>query len=66
MKKAFAVFVLVNSLFLSIHAQDHRFDPPWNTPPENSFIFTVPGIDNVPDLFGDINDPQLVLFFFFY
>lgn len=44
-------------------AQDHRFDPPWNTPPRSSVMFTVPGVDNVPDLFGDINDPQLVVFF---
>ena len=26
-------------------------------------MFTIPGVDNVPDLFGDINDPQLVIFF---
>ena len=44
-------------------AQEHRFDPPWNTPPESKVMFTVPGVDNVPDLFGDINDPQLVVFF---
>jgi molybdate transport system substrate-binding protein len=44
-------------------AQDFRYDPPWNTPPESKVQFTVPGIDNVPDLFGDINDPQLVIFF---
>lgn len=44
-------------------AQDHRFDPPWNTPPQSAVMFTVPGVDNVPDLFGDINDPQLVIFF---
>ncbi len=44
-------------------AQDHRFDPPWNTPPQSSVMFTVPGINNTPDLFGDINDPQLVVFF---
>jgi molybdate transport system substrate-binding protein len=46
-----------------VKAQDHRFDPPWNTPPESKVMFTVPGVDNVPDLFGDINDPQLVVFF---
>ncbi|HEY5462103.1 MAG TPA: substrate-binding domain-containing protein [Hanamia sp.] len=46
-----------------VYAQDHRFDPPWNTPPESKLNFTVPGIDNVPDLFGDIIDPQLVVFF---
>lgn len=42
---------------------DHRFDPPWNTPPQSAVLFTVPGVDNVPDLFGEINDPQLVIFF---
>ncbi|MDP4285836.1 MAG: substrate-binding domain-containing protein [Bacteroidota bacterium] len=46
-----------------LHAQDHRFDPPWNTPPESKLNFTVPGVDNIPDLFGDITDPQLVVFF---
>lgn len=46
-----------------VRAQDHRFDAPWNTPPESNVMFTVPGVDNVPDLFGDINDPQLVVFF---
>ena len=48
---------------IQVKAQDHRFDPPWNTPPESKVMFTVPGVDNVPDLFGDINDPQLVVFF---
>lgn len=48
---------------MTANAQDHRFDPPWNTPPESSVMFTVPGVDNVPDFFGDINDPQLVVFF---
>ena len=46
-----------------IQAQDHLFDPPWNTPPESKLNFTIPGIDNVPDLYGDIIDPQLVIFF---
>lgn len=44
-------------------AQDHRFDAPWNTPPKSAVMFTVPGVDNIPDLFGDITDPQLVIFF---
>jgi len=48
---------------VNLYAQDHRFDPPWNTPPESKVMFTIPGVDNVPDLFGDINDPQLVIFF---
>ncbi len=46
-----------------VAGQEHRFDPPWNTPPQSGVMFTVPGVDNVPDLFGDINDPQLVVFF---
>ena len=47
----------------AIDAQEHRYDPPWNTPPKSNVMFTIPGVDNVPDLFGDINDPQLVVFF---
>lgn len=48
----------------AVNAQDrHRFDPPWNTPPEGSVEFTIKGINNVPDLYGDIVDPQLVIFF---
>ncbi|CAL1521633.1 substrate-binding domain-containing protein [Chitinophaga sp. MM2321] len=59
------ITLLVANLLLagSLFAQDHRFDPPWNTPPQGGVHFTVPGIDNVPDLFGDIIDPQLVIFF---
>lgn len=49
--------------WFQMSAQDHRFDPPWNTPPEAPVNFTIPGIENVPDLYGDINDPQLVIFF---
>jgi len=45
------------------NAQDHRFDPPWNTPPEAAVNFTIPGIDNIPDLYGEIENPQLVIFF---
>lgn len=46
-----------------LHAQEHRFDPPWNRPPEAGVNFTIHGIDNVPDLYGDIHNPQLVIFF---
>ncbi|MEO6844397.1 MAG: substrate-binding domain-containing protein [Ginsengibacter sp.] len=62
MKKTFLV-VLIILLYSNLRAQDHRFDPPWNTPPESKVMFTIPGVDNVPDLYGDINDPQLVVFF---
>ena len=47
---------------ITVKGQDHRYDPPWNKPPEGTVQFTVPGVDNVPDLYGDINDPQLVIF----
>ncbi|HEY5406562.1 MAG TPA: substrate-binding domain-containing protein [Ginsengibacter sp.] len=63
MKKILATVLLIISFIITVHAQDHRFDPPWNKPPESKVMFTIPGVDNVPDLFGDINDPQLVIFF---
>ncbi|MBO9731905.1 MAG: substrate-binding domain-containing protein [Chitinophaga sp.] len=62
--KYFAIALMVTVLLAgALHAQDHRFDPPWNTPPAAGVSFTVPGIDNVPDLYGDIINPQLVIFF---
>ncbi|MFX1702757.1 substrate-binding domain-containing protein [Chitinophaga sp. CC14] len=62
--KQFITTLIVTLLSVQVlHAQDHRFDPPWNTPPSGGVAFTVPGIDNVPDLYGDIIDPQLVIFF---
>lgn len=59
-----------NSILLGIgllatifsHAQ-YKYDAPWNEPVKNELNFTVHGIDNVPDIYGDINDPQLVVFF---
>lgn len=47
----------------TLKAQDYRYDPPWNTPPESAVNFTIFGVDNMPDLYGDILDPQLVVFF---
>jgi ABC-type molybdate transport system substrate-binding protein len=63
MKQLLIVILIINTITITTKAQDHRFDPPWNTPPQSSVMFTIPGIDNVPDLFGDIADPQLVIFF---
>ncbi len=63
MKKILIDILIVNSFMMTANSQGHRFDPPWNTPPESAVSFTVPGVDNVPDLFGDINNPQLVVFF---
>lgn len=65
--KNLAISFSAMCLALYAHAQnhdhDHRFDPPWNSPPVSNVQFTIPGVDNVPDLFGDVNDPQLVIFF---
>ncbi len=66
MKKIIAAFILFIIFFTKqsvAQNDDHRFDPPWNTPPQSAVMFTVPGVDNIPDLFGEINDPQLVIFF---
>ncbi len=37
--------------------------PPWAGPHGSGRRFTVPEVDNVPDLHGDIIDPELVIFF---
>lgn len=37
--------------------------PPWNAPVYPGTIVTVPGLENVPDIHGDINRPQLVIYF---
>jgi molybdate transport system substrate-binding protein len=56
-------------LIATVFAQDSpeakgtRVWPPWSPPPANGLNFTIPQIDNVPDLHGDIVDPQLVIFF---
>jgi len=63
MKRIAASILLIASSVLTTQAQSHQFDPPWNTPPESAVPFTVAGIDNVPDLFGDIDNPSLVVFF---
>lgn len=58
--------VLVATAFLLpglLHAQEAHIYPPWTMPPQNGKNFTIDGIDNVPDLRGDIVDPQLVVFF---
>ena len=63
MKNIIVAILLIHCCVTTTIAQEHRFDPPWNTPPQSKVMFTIPGVDNVPDLFGDINDPQLVVFF---
>ncbi|GAC1484569.1 MAG: substrate-binding domain-containing protein [Flavisolibacter sp.] len=63
MKKILTAGLLINIFIMTAYPQDHHFDPPWNTPPASAIPFTVPGVDNVPDLFGDIINPDLVVFF---
>lgn len=47
----------------SANSQELDYQPPWNNPPESSVNLTIAGLENVPDLYGDITDPQLVIFF---
>lgn len=63
MNYKYLLLFLFLAIFVVGKAQDHHFDPPWNTPPSSAVHFTVPGINNVPDLYGDIVDPQLTIFF---
>jgi hypothetical protein len=63
MKNIIVSLLAILLTFSQAFPQEHRFDPPWNEPLQSKVMFTVPGVDNVPDLFGDINDPQLVVFF---
>ncbi len=37
--------------------------PPWTSPFVSGVDFTIAPVDNVPDVYGDVNDPQLVIFF---
>lgn len=61
---AVALCSLAAFLFtFSTVASAQKVNPPWSTFPQTGKQFTIPGIDNVPDLHGDINDPDLVVFF---
>lgn len=71
-RKATTRFGLILSGFVlfagAVHGQvlkphDHRYDPPWDQGEPEGTSFTIYGIDNAPDFHGDINDPDLVVFF---
>lgn len=61
MKKQ-TVYILVMLLSITSFAQNKQYDPPWNPSVEGGVNFTVKGVDNLPDIYGDINEPQLVIF----
>lgn len=53
-----------NSHYMSSFPKSlQQIQPPWSTPIYDGTEVTVPGLENVPDIHGDINDPQLVVFF---
>ena len=56
------LFVFSLSVFWD-HSYAEKIDPPWLNPPSGGINFTVPGIDNIPDLHGEIGNPDLVVFF---
>lgn len=60
-RKVFPFFFSV--LVLSNHAYAQKIYPPWHDPPAGGVRLMVPDIDNVPDLHGEIVNPDLVLFF---
>jgi molybdate transport system substrate-binding protein len=51
------------SLVFPVGSHAEKIDPPWHNPPDGGVHFTLPGIDNVPDLHGELNNPDLVIFF---
>jgi molybdate transport system substrate-binding protein len=63
MKPQIVSIALLAALFAVAANGNDNVDAPWTPPPTRGKNFTIPGIDNVPDLYGDINDPQLVIFF---
>jgi ABC-type molybdate transport system substrate-binding protein len=62
-RRALQATLLLACAFFSLTGYSEPVEPPWNPPPGDGRNFTVPGVDNVPDLYGDIVDPQLVVFF---
>ncbi|MGH9524677.1 MAG: molybdate ABC transporter substrate-binding protein [Terriglobales bacterium] len=55
--------VLATAGLAGAQSMTNKFWPPWTPPPGDGLNFTIQQIDNVPDLHGDIVDPQLVVFF---
>ena len=64
MMKTLLVAALLSAAFAANAATTEKPDylPPWNPPPAG-MQFSVPPVDAIADLHGDIVDPQLTLFF---
>jgi molybdate transport system substrate-binding protein len=56
-----SMILLIFSVFLGLSFAE-KIEPPW-CPPPAGFNFTVAGVENVPDLHGEIVNPDLVVFF---
>ncbi|MDE2023718.1 MAG: substrate-binding domain-containing protein [Gammaproteobacteria bacterium] len=66
MLRRFRTYLLLSAVLLAapaLLAAPPDYLPPWNPPPSNGVSFTVPEIDSVADLHGDVTDPQLTVFF---
>jgi ABC-type molybdate transport system substrate-binding protein len=57
-----AAAVVFSTACAASAAEKTDYLPPWNPPPAG-LQFSVPPVDAIADLHGDIVDPQLVLFF---
>ncbi len=58
------IFLMIVFLFAFLsEANAQKVYPPWSAFSQSGKSFTVAGIDNVPDLHGDVNNPDLVVFF---
>ncbi|HKJ83771.1 MAG TPA: substrate-binding domain-containing protein [Mariprofundaceae bacterium] len=57
------VLVLWLAVSTAVPVMAGEISPPWSRSMVNGVDFTVPGVDNDPDLHGDINHPALVIFF---
>ena len=60
--KKYSATMLSFLMVLFSCAQNHQYDPPWNDTLTGGVHFTVKGVDNLPDIWGDISNPQLVVF----
>ncbi len=63
--RAWVTSCFVAALFIvsASAAMADSFNPPWSKPAVNGAPFTVPGVDNAPDFHGDVNNPDLTVFF---